>query len=82
MEVRQEPPELPSSVTSGSASSLEVQFTVTERGQVQDVAVLGNPPNDLERAVRRAVRDWRFEPVLYDGQPMAVRSSTRVNFAD
>ena len=55
-----------------------MQFTVTESGAVRDVVVVGNPPENLSREVRRAVGDWRFQPVLYRGRPLPVRSSVRV----
>jgi TonB family protein len=78
--ISQEPPLVPRNAPTGAELSVEVRFTVSERGDVQDIELLGNPPENLAQAVQRAVRDWRFEPVLYDGQPMPVRSSVRFTF--
>lgn len=80
--VSQEPPRLRRSPSDGEAVSVEVQFTVTENGDVSDVAVLGNPPQSLEEAVGRAVEKWRFKPVLYNGRPLPVRSSVRFDFGN
>jgi TonB family protein len=76
--VDQKPPRRPR--FSDTDADVEVQFTVTERGDVRGVVVLDNPPQRLERAVRRAVQKWRFEPVLYKGRPVPVRSSVRLTF--
>jgi TonB family protein len=59
---------------------VEVQFTVSARGEVREFAVLDDSPKNLEQALRSAVRQWRFEPVLYNGGPIPVRSSVRFTF--
>lgn len=76
--VNRQPPRIPR--FAGSDVSFEVQFTVTMEGEVRDVAVLDDPPANLEEAARRAVGDWRFEPVIYEGRPIPVRSSVRFTF--
>ncbi len=75
--ISRQPPRLPRGVAKGAETFVEVQFTVSTGGEVRDVEVLNAPPEKLERAVRRAVDEWRFEPVLYKGRPMPVRSSVR-----
>jgi len=78
--LRQDLPTLPGNAFSGEEIAVEVQFTVTERGAVTDINVLDSPPRALEQALRRAVSEWRFEPVLDDGRPTQVRSSVRFTF--
>ena len=80
--VSQEPPRVSRYASTGAEESVEVQFTVTARGDVRDVAVLDAPPENLEQAVRSAVSEWRFEPVLYNGRPVPVRSSVRFTFGN
>ena len=53
---------------------VQIEFTISVAGSVQDIEVLGAPPQRLERVVRRAVTDWRFEPVLSGTRPIPVRT--------
>jgi len=53
---------------------VQIEFTISIAGDVQDIEVLGAPPQRLERAVRQAVTDWRFEPVLSGTRPIPVRT--------
>jgi hypothetical protein len=78
--ISQEPPRVSRVPTSGPEVSVEVQFTVTVRGDVSDVAVLDDVSAPIAEAVRRAVSEWRFEPVRVDGRPIPVRSSVRFAF--
>jgi len=56
---------------------VQVEFTISVEGNVQDIEVLGAPLRRLERVVREAVTDWRFEPVRSGTRPIPVR--TRVD---
>lgn len=80
--VNRKPPRLARRASSGAEVSVEVQFTVTARGDVSDVTVLGDPSENIAQAVQRAVREWRFEPVLDNGRPIPVRSSVRFTFGN
>jgi hypothetical protein len=53
---------------------VQIEFTISVAGNVQDIEVLGAPPQRLERVVRQAVTDWRFEPVLSGTRPIPVRT--------
>jgi len=53
---------------------VQIEFTISIAGNVQDIEVLGGPSQRLERAVREAVTDWRFEPVLSGTRPIPVRT--------
>ena len=58
-----------------------VRFTVTETGAVADPEVLRSvPPGVFDRAARRAVLRWKYQPQLQDGKPISVRSYTRLTF--
>jgi TonB family protein len=76
--IRQEPPQMPRLRT--NSLSVNVEFTVSESGGVLDVVVLGDPPENVKRTILRALRDWRFEPVLADERPVPVRSNVRFLF--
>jgi len=58
-----------------------LRFTVTETGAVADPEVLqAEPPGIFNRAARRAVLRWKYQPQMVDGKPTAVVSYARVNF--
>lgn len=78
--VTMDPPSVPRGATGAGDVAIEVRFTVTEAGAVSDVDVLDAPPEPLAQAVQTAVSEWRFEPVLDNGQPVPVRSSVRFTF--
>jgi len=60
---------------------VELDFTVTDSGEVKDVAVHGaSVPGVFEQAASEALSQWRFRPVLRDGKPVAQRARIRVRF--
>lgn len=61
---------------------VELAFTVTPQGTVDDVEVRNASPADVfDDAAVRAVRQWRFEPVMRDGQRVPQRAMVRLRFA-
>ncbi|MGA7831178.1 MAG: YCF48-related protein [Terracidiphilus sp.] len=57
----------------GNSGPLDVQisFVIERSGQVDQVAILGNLPDDVIQKIREAVTGWFFEPMLKDGVPTA-----------
>ena len=76
------PPRYPAAARARrSQGFVEVEFTVTEEGDTEDISVLrAEPTGVFERAAERAVRRWRFEPHVVDGKPSAVRARQRFDF--
>lgn len=61
---------------------VELEFTVSESGKVQDVAVrAASVPGTFDEAAVKAVSQWRYQPVLRDAKPVAVRTQIRVRFS-
>jgi len=61
---------------------VELDFTVAEDGQAQDIAVhAASAPGAFEDAAIKAVSQWRYQPVLRDSKPIAVRTRVRIRFA-
>ena len=61
---------------------VELAFTVTPNGQVEDVEVRNaSPANVFDDAAVRAIRGWRFEPVERNGEKVAQRAMVRLRFA-
>ena len=57
---------------------MELEFTISTVGTVQDVVVIGSkPPFVFDRAALRAVRKWRYSPKTEGGVAVA-RSGVQV----
>jgi TonB family protein len=61
---------------------VDLEFTVSEAGKVQDVAVrAASTPGVFEDAAVKAVSQWRYQPILRDARPVPVRTEIRVRFS-
>jgi TonB family protein len=80
--VRYTPPRYPDeALTDRIAGTVTVQFLVDKRGITRDVKVVSaDPPGVFDRAVRDAVRQWRYRPARYHGEPIAVPVKTLIRF--
>jgi TonB family protein len=62
---------------------VELAFTVMPNGTVEDVEVRNASPADVfDEAAVRAVRQWRFEPVVQNGQRVQQRAMVRLRFSN
>jgi protein TonB len=58
-----------------------VEFTVTEKGLVQDPVIIeSHPHEDFGKSVMRTVRYWKFKPYRIDDKPVAVRARQGIDF--
>ena len=57
-----------------------LEIVIDAEGRVTDGKVLRSIPA-LDAAALAAVRQWRFEPTLLNGQPVAIIMSVTVNFS-
>jgi protein TonB len=61
---------------------VELAFTVTTNGTVEDIEVRNaSPAMVFEDAAIRALRGWRFKPVERNGERIAQRAMVRLKFA-
>jgi TonB family protein len=61
---------------------VELDFAITEEGQVRGVQVhAASNPGVFDEAAIKAVSQWRYQPVLRDDRPVAVRTRVRIRFA-
>ncbi len=61
---------------------VEVQFLVRKDGTLGDVTVVGaEPVGVFEESALDAVRRWRYQPIMRDGQASEQRARIRVRFA-
>jgi len=64
---------------SGLAGAVIVEFTIEKTGAVRDVRVLGPfPPFDA--AAVEAVKQWRYEPVVLNGERVEIIMTARLDF--
>ena len=60
---------------------VELAFTVMPNGTVDDVQVRTSSPADVfDDAASRAIRQWRFEPILRNGEAVSQRAVVRLRF--
>jgi len=60
--------------------SVVLSMIVTAEGKVRDVKVIKTLDRDLDKQAVAAVRTWRFEPGLKNGEAVAVLLKTEVMF--
>ena len=61
---------------------VELDFTVTDRGTVSDIAVhAANPTGLFNAAAISALAQWRYQPPQKDGKPVAARTRIRIRFS-
>lgn len=61
---------------------VELAFTVQTNGTVDNVEVRNASPADVfDDAAMRAVRQWRFEPVVRNGEKVEQRAMVRLKFS-
>lgn len=76
------PPDYPMrALTDGIEGFVMLRFVVTETGSVEDPEVLrAEPPGVFDRAARRAVQRWKFQPQIRDGKAARVYAISTVRF--
>jgi protein TonB len=57
-----------------------LRAVIRRDGSVGSVQILRDLPYGLGDAAREAVRQWRFRPAEYRGEPIAVYYTVTVNF--
>jgi TonB family protein len=75
-------PEYPErALTQKITGSVTVEYTVDKKGETQDVHVVSaEPAGTFDRSAIAAVRRWRYEPLIINGEPQEVTTRTTVRF--
>jgi TonB family protein len=61
---------------------VDLEFTVAADGSTRDVIVTSAQPQQaFDKAAVDAMRRWRFEPVMHNGQPIDQRAKLRMQFS-
>lgn len=61
---------------------VDLQFTVSESGEVVDALVSDSSSPDFEEAALRAIGRWSFRPHQYKDRPLPVRAAIRFAFKE
>jgi TonB family protein len=69
----------PEAQVAGISGNVTIEITLNEQGLVADANVIRSVPF-LDEAALKAVREWRYDPVLVNGKPVPARMTVTVNF--
>ena len=57
-----------------------LQMVILKDGTPEEITVTSSPSSDLSQSALEAVRQWRYRPVLLNGQPVEVVTYVIVNY--
>jgi TonB family protein len=80
--IKSVPPQYPLKAEKSSVEGwVELDFTVTDSGTVEDVAVdAAKPAGVFEAAATAALLQWRYQPLVRDAKAVATRARIRIRF--
>lgn len=70
----------PAARNAGIGGTVVLRGIVRRDGSIDTVEVIREPGGHLGEAARRAVRQWRFRPATFHGEPIDVYYTVTVNF--
>lgn len=80
LETKVNPTYPPSAKAAGIQGTVVLDATITKEGVPVDLRVVSSPSDDLTQASLDAVRQWRYKPVLLNGEPVEVETTININF--
>ena len=60
--------------------TVRLDVTISKEGVPEDIQVIASPNDDLAQSAVDAVRQWRYETTLLNGQPVEVVAEVVVNY--
>jgi TonB family protein len=79
--IERTPPKYPPEARKEGVSGVVVaDLVIDEIGMVRDVLIEESPSDQLSAAAIDALEQWRFQPAMMDGQPVAVRYIVTIKF--
>lgn len=71
----------PASQDTVKSGWVDVEFDITVKGNVENpVIVASQPPGVFDKPALKALKKWKFNPKIVDGQPVRQRSKQRIEF--
>ena len=76
------PPRYPRSASRrGIEGVVKVAFTITKDGRVANQRVLtANPPGVFDKAAIKAIKKWKFNPKIVDGETVEQTAAQEITF--
>jgi TonB family protein len=79
--ISQPPPKYPESAKKRGVQGLvEIDAVISPDGVPEELSVVSSPDEELSKAAIDGVRQWRYQPTLLNGKPVAVETTIDVNF--
>lgn len=77
------PPKYPRAAQRRNTSGwVDLGFTVARDGTVHSIEIIDSEPGEIfDEAATNAVSQWRFEPVIENGEPVEKRAAVRMAFS-
>ncbi len=66
--------------SAGLQGTVELEASISAEGVPTELRVISSPGDDLTESALEAVRQWRYKPVLLNGQPVAIATDIIVNY--
>ncbi len=66
--------------SAGVQGIVELEAAISKEGVPLELRVVSSPSDDLTQSALEAVRQWRYRPVLLNGQPIEVVTDVVVNY--
>ncbi len=60
--------------------TVELEVSISKQGVPEDIRVVRSPSDDLTQSALEAVRQWRYRPMLLNGQPVDIVTDVIVNY--
>lgn len=64
----------------GRQGTVTFVAVISKDGHIKDLVVMSGVDRDLVEAASTAVRNWRYQPTLLNGEPVEVSTTIDVNF--
>ncbi len=71
----------PAALAQALRGSVTVGFTIEADGRTKDIHIISSQPTKVfDQATLQAVRQWRFEPAMVNGRPVAITARQTIVF--
>ena len=64
----------------GLQGTVHLHMTIAKDGSVRDIKIVDGDSR-LAKSAEKAVKQWRYEPALKDGEPIEMQATVAVAFA-
>ena len=79
--IKRVPPVYPQAAkAAGTEGSVDIEATISKEGAPVELKVVSSPSDDLSQSALEAVRQWRYQPTLLNGEPVAIVSTVTINY--